>query len=85
MSTAMPESPSQAHRKSRHWRKRLEPHRWWPRCRVASDRALFLDCRQRPLARCPRAVIAWIAYKMPEDLSEIPGSYELDAPSTDAL
>ena len=31
------------------------------------------------------AVIAGIAYKIPEDLSEIPGSYELDAPSTDAL
>jgi|GEM_PF-3215472 len=47
----------------------------WNRSRPDTRR----DCGQS------RAVIAWIAYKTPEDRSEIPGIYALDAPSTDAM
>jgi len=35
--------------------------------------------------RSARAVIAWIAYKIPEDRSEIPGLSVWDATSTDAM
>jgi len=41
--------------------------------------------RSFPATHLFRAVIAWIAYKIPEDLREIPGSYVWDAPSTDVM